>query len=127
MQYFNQNKKKTNNFLLFVSFQGLPSCPITVQTFRSHLPDISNWSFSTICKDKTDTDTGIASGGNYSKNITSTADGLNPLQSSCSPTGIVPVHKAKLKSGKTTGVKKMPAFRGRRGWCGCLKVSYLAI
>lgn len=126
----------------FLSLQGLPSCPISLETIRSHLPDISSWTLANIFKDTSEPSE--ATINSYNKNIQTVC---SRIENSCELTensihingtvhnitaapGVVPIYKIPPKNlattaAKTNSGKKMPAFRGRRGWCGCLKVSFL--
>lgn len=99
---------------------------------------ISNWTLPNICKDSEgDSDITI---GSYNKNIqqicsensaviTDTLHINGTVHNITATPGVVPIHKIppKIAAAQTATAKihrKMPAFRGRRGWCGCLKVSW---
>ncbi len=110
-----QNKYLTDNY--FIQLQGLPSCPINIESIRSSLPEIKCWgSLPHLFKEATNTNSeGIS--GNYNANIT---NNNNTLAAPITPTTNLPNPHKFHKFHKAH--KKMP-FRGRRGWCGCLQVS----
>jgi hypothetical protein len=94
--------------------QGLPACPINLETLRTRLPEIKCWGLPHLCKNINLNNDGAT--GNYNNNIT------NPnLTNTASATTVPLNHKFHRRH------KKMPAFRGRRGWCGCFQVSRLCI
>ena len=123
-------------------FQGIPTCPINLATLRTRLPDLGSWSLPHICKEAVTnsggTTTPEGTSGNYSSNITATADAFyqpttvpgslhtvvpaNGTAVTVQPTAQQHYHQTNLHKHYKAH-KKMPAFRGRRGWCGCLQVS----
>ncbi|XP_049531619.1 disheveled-associated activator of morphogenesis 1 isoform X2 [Anopheles darlingi] len=147
---------------MFNEQQGIPTCPINLTTLRTRLPDLGSWSLPHICKEAVTssggnngngTTTDGATAGNYSSNITVTADAFyqpqTQTQLAADGTAVTVQPQAQqphphnqqyphqqhnnnnnqhqLNYHQTNlhkfykAHKKMPAFRGRRGWCGCLQ------
>ncbi|XP_035891223.1 disheveled-associated activator of morphogenesis 1 isoform X1 [Anopheles stephensi] len=117
---------------------GIPTCPINLATLRTRLPDLGSWSLPHICKEAVTSSGGTTTpegtSGNYSSNITATADAFyqptvpgslhtvpaNGTAVTVQPTAQQHYHQTNLHKHYKAH-KKMPAFRGRRGWCGCLQ------
>uniref|UniRef100_A0A182NL61 Uncharacterized protein n=1 Tax=Anopheles dirus TaxID=7168 RepID=A0A182NL61_9DIPT len=126
--------------------RGIPTCPINLATLRTRLPDLGSWSLPHICKEAVTNSSSSSGGssttpegasGNYSSNITATADAFYqptvpgalhtvPANGTAAVT-VQPTaqqhhhyHQTNLHKHYKAH-KKMPAFRGRRGWCGCLQ------
>uniref|UniRef100_A0A182VQM1 Uncharacterized protein n=1 Tax=Anopheles minimus TaxID=112268 RepID=A0A182VQM1_9DIPT len=118
-----------------VDRKGIPTCPINLATLRTRLPDLGSWSLPHICKEAVTnsggTTTPEGASGNYSSNITATADAFyqptvpgslhtvpaNGTAVTVQPTAQQHYHQTNLHKHYKAH-KKMPAFRGRRGWCG---------
>ncbi|XP_055541574.1 disheveled-associated activator of morphogenesis 1 isoform X1 [Wyeomyia smithii] len=155
---------------------GIPTCPITLDTIRTRLPDIGSWRLPHVCKEAVTTNNnnsssnnnnnpstcgngGLEGGttGNYSTNLTTAASDAFYQPQSLGALSTVTASTTVTSCGSATGTattqqplpqqhfhqlvahqqqqqhhqtslhkfykahKKMPAFRGRRGWCGCLQ------
>lgn len=126
MSNFEEAKKtatieiKIENFLLTVLFsfisQGIPTCPVTLEALRSHLPDLSCWGLPPA---KGDSEEVAGNNNNNSINnnnniITNDFFGASEKDH----TNLTPLHRFYKQQQQ----RKMPVFRGRRGLCGCFQV-----
>lgn len=98
-------------FALFLASppQGLPTCPFSnFEDVRTRVGDLNCWNVSQYFGQD---------GGVVAATEGGTADGAEKVTTT-QPTNLQKFYKKH---------KKMPAFRGRRGWCGCLQVRKRAI
>ncbi|XP_058452117.1 disheveled-associated activator of morphogenesis 1 isoform X2 [Malaya genurostris] len=155
---------------------GIPTCPISLDSLRTRLPDIASWRLPHVCKEAVTNNnnnnvnssnnnnnsngplggSGLEAGttGNYSSNLTTAASDAFYQPQSLGALSTVTASTTVTSCGSAAGGtattqqplpqqhfqqlaqqqqhqtslhkfykahKKMPAFRGRRGWCGCLQ------
>lgn len=107
-------------FLLFFFFylQGIPSCPVSLEALRSHLPYLGYcWNFANEKDDQrsTDDDTNTNNNNNF------VIHDIYGNQKDQFTTNLTPLHRFYKEQQQR---KKMPGFRGRRGLCGCFQVRF---
>lgn len=118
-------------FLHFFRLQGIPSCPLSLDLFRSHLPHFGCWNLScekqrTSVDDTQEQDTPAAVNNNNHIIVgdlgSSEAGGA---QKDHFGPNFTPLHRFYKQQQQ----RRMPGFRGRRGLCGCFQVcsEYVAI
>lgn len=108
------------NFLYYLfSFwlQGIPSCPVSLDVLRSHLPNLGCWILSPDKEGGGTEDTPAAANNNNHIIIGDLGSGGN--QKDHFGQNLTPLHRFYKQQQQ----RKMPGFRGRRGLCGCFQVS----
>lgn len=94
------------------SLQGLPSCPVSLEVLRSHLPYLGYCLSFSDDKNESHTDDDNNTTNNNNNNLYGNQkDQFGP--------NLTPLHRFYREQQQR---KKMPGFRGRRGLCGCLQV-----
>lgn len=110
-----RNILKIIHFFCFCySLQGLPSCPVSLEVLRSHLPYLGyclNFS-DDKGEPRTDDDNTFTNNNNNNNLYGNQKDQFAP--------NLTPLHRFYREQQQR---KKMPGFRGRRGLCGCFQVS----
>lgn len=96
--------------------QGLPSCPVSLEALRSHLPYLGYClNFSDDKSDQHSDDDNNTNNNNF------VIGELYGNQKDQFAPNLTPLHRFYREQQQR---KKMPGFRGRRGLCGCFQVSY---
>lgn len=104
-------------FFLHYSLQGLPSCPVSLEALRSHLPYLGYClNFS---EDKNEPRTDDDNNTTNNNNNFVIGDLYGNQKDQFTP-NLTPLHRFYREQQQR---KKMPGFRGRRGLCGCFQVS----
>lgn len=103
------------NASYFLLLQGLPSCPVSLDVLRSHLPYLGYCLNFSDDKNEAHTD---------DDNTTNNNNNLYGNQKDQFAPNLTPLHRFYREQQQR---KKMPGFRGRRGLCGCLQVSYIRL
>lgn len=99
----------------FYSLQGLPSCPVSLEALRSHLPYLGYClNFSDEKNERTDDDSNTNNNNNF------VISDLYGNQKEQFAPNLTPLHRFYREQQQR---KKMPGFRGRRGLCGCFQVN----
>lgn len=116
------NMRPLNNanfHLFYFIFQGLPSCPVSLEALRSHLPYLGYClNFS---DDKSEQHSDDDNNTNNNNNFV-IGDLYGNQKDQFAP-NLTPLHRFYREQQQR---KKMPGFRGRRGLCGCFQVSCMA-
>lgn len=97
-----------------ILLQGLPSCPVSLEALRSHLPYLGyclSFSENEKSEQRPDDD-------NTTNNNTIIGDLYGNQKDQFGP-NLTPLHRFYREQQQR---KKMPGFRGRRGLCGCFQV-----
>lgn len=105
-----------NDFISFFHSQGLPSCPVSLEALRSHLPYLGYCLNFSDDKNEQHTDE-----DNNTNNNNFVIGDLYGNQKDQFGPNLTPLHRFYREQQQR---KKMPGFRGRRGLCGCLQVSF---
>lgn len=107
------------NFTFFdlFSLQGIPSCPVNFEALRSHLPDLGCFAVEPEKEGNITSDPSSIGCNNNNNFIVSDVDGASQKDQF----NLTPLHRFYKQQQQQ---KKMPGFRGRRGLCGCLQVSF---
>lgn len=105
-------------FYFFFSLQGIPTCPVNLDTLRSRLPDLSCWGPPHFLR-KEDFEGAAGNNNNNNNNSNSTTSSNCSTLKSNSSNNTTPLHRFYKQQ------RKMPGFRGRRGLCGCFQVKFL--
>lgn len=101
------------SLMFFLLLQGLPSCPVSLDVLRSHLPYLGYCLNFSDDKNETHTD---------DDNSTNNNNKLYGNQKDQFAPNLTPLHRFYREQQQR---RKMPGFRGRRGLCGCLQVSFI--
>lgn len=104
-------------FFFHLYLQGLPSCPVSLEALRSHLPYLGYClNFS---EDKNEQRTDDDNNTNNNNNFV-ISDLYGNQKDQFAP-NLTPLHRFYREQQQR---KKMPGFRGRRGLCGCFQVRH---